>query len=42
MTNNADCYVDGSFNNSSKIYGYASIVIYNGNEYIIKKAGDDS
>jgi ribonuclease HI len=42
MINNADCYVDGSFNNFSKIYGYASILIHNNNEYIIKGHGDDS
>lgn len=38
----ADCYVDGSFNSISKIYGYAGIVIYNGNEYIIKGHDNDS
>lgn len=38
----ADCYVDGSFNSFSKVYGYASILIYNGNEYIIKRHDNNS
>ena len=42
METYADCYVDGSFNNISKVYGYAGIVIYNNNEYIIKGHDNDS
>jgi len=36
MENSAICYVDGFFNSVSKVYGYASTIIYKNNEYVIK------